>query len=139
MSGCHMLVAYHLSAVFTHMFYSNFISVFIRNRKIEFRLSALIFQRWQDLKMFWFYSYLKSAFSTINKLKTFFARIHFCKETCLSWGSGIPELKNRVTDYDVIKPSKDNCDVIGNFSWLGNFKVHLHYNFQTIFFNYRKI
>ena len=31
-------------------------------------------------------------------------------------GSGIPRLKNRVTDYDVIKRVKSNCDVIANFS-----------------------
>ena len=29
--------------------------------------------------------------------------------------SGIPELENRVTDYDVIKRVKWNCDVIAKF------------------------
>ena len=31
-------------------------------------------------------------------------------------GSGFPELKNRITVYDVINRVKSNCDVIANFS-----------------------
>ena len=38
-------------------------------------------------------------------------------------GSGLLELKSRVTDYDVIKPSKSNCDIIVNFSLLGYFRM----------------
>ena len=44
----------------------------------------------------------------------------FNKRKFFLWASGIPVLKNRfknrVTDYDVIKPSKvKNWDVIANF------------------------
>ena len=64
------------------------------------RLSALIFQRWPSLKMFLFYSYLKSTLSTLRELiftrnnfhdkifKLFFfifARINFCEETYFTY------------------------------------------------------
>ena len=45
--------------------------------------------------------FLNTPSSRIDEIKPFFM------------GSRIPELKNRVTDYDVIKRS---CDVIVNFS-----------------------
>ena len=74
-----MLIVYHVSAVITHMFYSNFISVtydqplnviffFVRTRKIDLRLNVLIFQSWASLKMFLFCCYLKSASSAIWEL-----------------------------------------------------------------------
>ena len=54
MSVCHMLTVYHVSAVITQMFHSNFIPVkfeqtlnviffFVRTKKTDLRLSVIIF------------------------------------------------------------------------------------------------
>ena len=85
-----MLIVYHVSAVITHMFYSNFISVtydqplnviffFVRTRKIDLRLNVLIFQSWASLKMFLFCCYLKSASSAIWEL--IFRELFFAKKS----------------------------------------------------------
>ena len=56
-----------------------------------------------------FHYFISLETANTQKSEVFLLKISsgncFGKKCSVSWGSGIPELKNRVTDYDVIKPS----------------------------------
>ena len=53
------------------------------------------------------------------KLFSFLRYLHVCSNFLEGYGN--PELKNRVTDYDVIDRVELNCDVNANFLSLGTF------------------